>query len=160
MNVRRRHPIPPEISALSGDPDYLDVFTLTAPDPARWSPAEWARAAFEDVAGRGGQFIWRALLALRLDRRAPGDIAGWAVAGSGEGWIRLVAAGPLATGHLLVHVDGDEVSLATSLTYRNRVGRWVWSALAPVHRRVADGLLTDTAAILARRVGDHTPSPE
>jgi hypothetical protein len=39
--------------------DYIDLFTISTRDVADASPERWARAAIEDVAGRGGLFIWR-----------------------------------------------------------------------------------------------------
>ena len=54
------------------EPDYLDVFALTGDLPAR-SPEHWARALFEEVAGRTGQVVWRVLLGLRLSGRGAGS---------------------------------------------------------------------------------------
>ncbi|WP_344533725.1 hypothetical protein [Streptomyces albiaxialis] len=107
--VVQRHEIPERILALSPltAPDYVDVFTLTTPEPTDIPPERWARAAFEDVAGLGGQFIWRVLLGLRLARRrrsSPTHIAGWRIAGRGDDWIRVEARSWMLTGHLVVHV--------------------------------------------------------
>lgn len=121
------------------DPGYADAFTLTAGVPEA-SPEEWARAMFDEVAGRQGQFIWRRLLGLRLHDAAD-RIAGWSVAHSDAHCVRLEARSWFLTGHLVVRVDGERVTLATFIGYDRRVAGWVWGPLSRVHRRLAPGLL-------------------
>ncbi|MFG3258800.1 hypothetical protein [Streptomyces sp. NPDC048172] len=153
--VVQQHEIPATIRALSplAAPDYIDLFTLTTPEPTDVPPERWARVAFEDVAGLGGQFIWRVLLGLRLARRrrsSPTHIAGWRIAGRGEDWIRVEARSWMLTGHLVVHVDGErrQVSLATFLRYDRPVAARVWTPLSAKHRSVAPALLRDTREAL------------
>ena len=167
LPVREQRETPPEIRSMSAipRPDYVDVFTLTSPDASRWTAEQWARAAFEDVAGLGGQFIFRVLLGLRLaPRRSPGHVAGWRIDGRGvaerpsiqhhgEGWIRLAASSWMLTGNLILHVDGDQVSLATLNRFDRPTGRRVWRLLSPLHRALAPGVLRDAHTALTRPRG-------
>ncbi|MFF5973906.1 DUF2867 domain-containing protein [Streptomyces sp. NPDC012769] len=153
LEVRRQHAIPEEVRALVG-PDgsgYADMFTLRlplTPDGTPASPEQWARALFEDVAGRQGRFIWRALLGLRLRRRpSPRYVAGWRIAEHHPDRIRLEAHSWMLTGHLVVRIDRDQVALATALRYRRLPAAYVWPPLAAVHRRLAPGLLRDAHRI-------------
>ncbi|MFI6285373.1 hypothetical protein ACIBCM_11550 [Streptomyces sp. NPDC051018] len=141
--VHRQEPVPERILALSTltDPGYADLFTMTAGVPGS-SPEQWARALFEDVAGRGGQFVWRVLLGLRL-RASPERVAGWPIAGRGEDWIRLEARSWFLTCHLVVQADDEHVSLATLMRYDRPVASRVWPPVARKHRRLAPGLLRD-----------------
>ncbi|WP_251022867.1 hypothetical protein [Streptomyces sp. ISL-10] len=141
--VRRQQPVPEQIRALSTmtDPSYVDVFTMTGGVPGR-SPEQWARIMFEDVAGRAGQFIWRALLGLRLTA-SPHRVAGWQVADRGDDWIRLEARSWFMTGHLVVRADDEHVSLATFVRYDRPVASHIWLPLAKKHRQLAPDLLRD-----------------
>ncbi len=135
--------MPARILALStmAEPDYVDLFTLTGGVPGR-SPEQWAKALFEDTAGRMGQFVWRVLLGLRL-KSAPGCVAGWEIGDRGADWIRLEARSWFLTGHLVVQADGDRVSLATFLRYDRPLAARVWPPLAKKHRSLAPDLLRD-----------------
>jgi hypothetical protein len=141
LKVRQESPVPPDIRRLSPmtDPGYVDAFTLT-PAVAGRSPEQWARTMFAEVAGWQGQLIWRGLLGLRL-HDGPDRIAGWPVVQSDEHHVRLEARSWFLTGHLVVRVDGDCVTLATYIGYDRRLARWVWEPLSRVHRRLAPGLL-------------------
>ncbi|WP_418960157.1 DUF2867 domain-containing protein [Streptomyces tritici] len=149
--VRQETSVPAGITALAPEGSgYADVFTLTAAGASARSPEQWARALFEEVAGRQGQFIWRGLLGLRLRRGtgSAGHVAGWRIAERCDGRVRLEARSWMLTGHLVVEVDDDRVSLATVLRYRRRAAARVWPPLAAVHRRLAPGLLRDAHAVL------------
>ena len=137
-------------------PDYVDLFVLTGDLPIR-PPEDWARALFEKVAGRTGQFIWRGLLGLRLSTRGS-DVAGWTVGASNDRWIRLEASGPWLTGNLLVEVADREVSMATVVGYHGRWGAWLWRALSKVHRHEVPGLLRDAASRLCPAACPHQDS--
>lgn len=151
LPVRQRAGIPEAVRAACGmpGPDYVDVFTLTVAGARDTPPERWARTAFEEVAGRGGQFIWRGLLGLRLQRRpSPGHVAGWRIGGLGEDWVRLEAQSWMLTGNLVLHLTDGEATLVTALRYDRPFARAVWPPLAAVHRRLAPGLLRDTYAAL------------
>ncbi|MEU6238499.1 hypothetical protein, partial [Kitasatospora sp. NPDC047058] len=150
---RRRHEAPEGVRTFlgPGQAGYTDTFAL-ATDGTASSPERWARALFEDVAGLQGQFIWRALLGLRLHRQAsPQYVAGWRIAEHHDDRIRLEAHSWMLTGHLIVQVDDGQVSLTTVLRYRRPPAAWLWPPLAAVHRRLAPGLLRDAHRILQAR---------
>lgn len=161
---------------LAAGADYADVFVLAGRFPDYEAEA-WARALFEQAAGRKGQFLWRRVLRLELiqpprgrplDRRTPTDgadqtndtspvgsygvdsdrIAGWRVAERGEDWVRLAASGTLLSGSLVVRVKYQQILLGTTVWYNTRFGGWLWRHLAPYHRRAAPDLLGDGLAHL------------
>ncbi|WP_412074928.1 hypothetical protein ACLF6K_02125 [Streptomyces xanthophaeus] len=141
--VRRQEPVPEQIRALSTmtDPSYVDLFTMSGGVPGR-SPEQWARVLFDDVAGRGGQFVWRIPLGLRLTA-APDRVAGWRIADRGDDWIRLEARSWFLTGHLVVQADDEHVSLATFIRYDRPVASRIWLPLSKKHRQLAPALLRD-----------------
>src|SRR5262249_27930003 len=101
--------VPQAIRALStlASPDYVGLFTIATDGAAGRSPERWARAGVEDAAGLAGQFVWRVLCGLRLERRpSPDYVGGWKIADRGDNWIRLEAASWFMTAHLVVEVDG------------------------------------------------------
>src|SRR5437764_118970 len=80
--VLRQRNVPEAIRSLStlAKPDYVDLFTVATVAAADRSPEQWARAAIEDAAGLAGQFIWRVVLGLRLERRPSLDhVGGWKI---------------------------------------------------------------------------------
>ncbi|MFI9048357.1 hypothetical protein [Streptomyces sp. NPDC053427] len=152
--ARQHHHVPEAIRSLStmADPDYLDLFTLTARDASDWSPEQWARAMLEDVAGRKGQILWRGLLGLRLERRGTPDcVAGWKIADRGDGWVRLGARSWFLTAHLIVEVRDGQVSLATFMQYDRPLAARVWTRVSARHRTVAPGLLQQAHHVLRSR---------
>ncbi|GGR89911.1 hypothetical protein GCM10010252_31020 [Streptomyces aureoverticillatus] len=153
LTVRQEPGVPGAIRALGpNDPDYIDVFTLTTPDAARSSSEEWARAAFDDVAALQGQFVWRVLLGLRLERRsAPDHIAGWKIAERGDDSIRLEARSWMLTGHLVMHVEDEQLSMATIVGYDRPLASRIWPPLSAVHRRLAPGLLRDAYEVRRKK---------
>ncbi|MFF2084115.1 hypothetical protein ACFVVM_10080 [Nocardia sp. NPDC058176] len=138
--------IPQEIAELTmADPDHVDCQRLLTDQAASCPPERWARVALDDIGGAQGQFIWRAVLGLRLaSRSAPGHVAGWRIAEQTPTWIRLEAAGWLIAGEILVHLDDEHLSLVTALRYRRRLAAYVWGALQGFHGRVAPSLLRET----------------
>lgn len=139
--------VPEALLALSGmdDPDYVDVFTLTTAGADDWSAEQWARAMFEDVVGLSGQLLFRGLLGLRLRwRRTPDTVAWWPIAERGDGWLRLEASSWFLTNHLVVLVDGDDVSLVTALRYDRPLGARIWTPTSKKHRELAPNLLRQT----------------
>jgi hypothetical protein len=152
--VQQRQPVPADMLARSTmvHPGYVDMFTLAGGGPGR-SAEPGARAMFDDAAGRGGQFIWRVILGLRL-RSAPDRVAGWALAGGGEDWVRLEATSWFMTGHLVVQAAPEQVSFATFINYDRWLAARLWPPLSKKHRQLSPGLLkrayrTQRALILA-----------
>jgi hypothetical protein len=135
--------IPEEVRARSAltHVDYADHFALRTP---RWSEGaeRWARAMFGDRPNLGERFIWRGLLALRLDERvAPDVVAGWPVTGRGDGWLRMATASGRMRVELVVTAVEDQVSLTTLVRYDRWSGRLRWSPLSTVHRALVPRLL-------------------
>ncbi|MEJ7704938.1 MAG: hypothetical protein WKF47_15380 [Geodermatophilaceae bacterium] len=84
---------------------------------------------------------------MRLARReSPDTLAGWRITARTEDLIRVEASSWFLTGQMVVAVADGTLSLTTALSYERRVGRWIWTPLSAVHRRLAPGLLRDTVA--------------
>jgi len=151
--VVQQHDVPEAMQRVSAmvRPDYVDLFTVAAGGAAESSPEQWIRAAVEDTAGLGGQFVWRALCGLRLEPRpAPDRVGGWKLADRGERWLRLEAASWFMTAHLVVMVEDAQVSVATFIHYDRSVGGIIWPTLAVAHRALMPGLLRGTASHIRR----------
>lgn len=136
--------VPASVLALSALPDidYADLFTL--PTDLRATPEEWARAMFGDVPDLAEQFIWRALLGLRLrSGRSSDTVAGWRIGDRDDDWIRLEAGSWFLTAALVVRAAEGRLSLGTFVRYDRRVGRTVWLPLSAVHRRLAPQVLRE-----------------
>jgi len=113
--VLRQRNVPEAIRSLStlAKPDYVDLFTVATVAAADRSPEQWARPAIEDAAV-AGQFIWRVVLGLRLERRPSLDhVGGWKIGDRDDNWIRLEAASWFLTAQIVVQVDPEQVSVAT-----------------------------------------------
>jgi hypothetical protein len=146
-SVMQQRNLPGVIRALSGmvSPDYLDLFTVTTDGAAATTPEQWSRTAIEGVAGRGGQFIWRGVLGLRLK---PGPakerVGGWRIADRGGDWIRLEASSWFLTAHLVIQRDGGHLSVGTFIRYDRPIAALIWVPASAVHRRLMPGLLHGT----------------
>jgi hypothetical protein len=157
--VVQRQDVPEAIRRVSAmaRPDYVDLFTVAARGAVEKSPERWARAAVEDTAGLGGQFVWRVACGLRLESRpAPDRVGGWKVADRGDRWLRLEAVSWFMTAHLVVMVDDEQVSVATFIHYDRLVGGVIWPTLAVAHRALMPGLLRGTAARVRRLRHGHS----
>ncbi|MFC7546736.1 hypothetical protein [Plantactinospora sp. GCM10030261] len=146
------HNIPESVRALCSlaDVHYADQFTLATDVDV--TPEQWARAMFGDVPSAAELLIWRVLLGLRLSRGpSPSTVAGWRIGDRGDGWIRIEASSWFLTAQLLVATAGGRVTLGTFLRYDRRLAHGVWPPLSAIHRRLAPGLLRDTAARAAGR---------
>jgi hypothetical protein len=143
--VIQQHDIPVEFRAASGmdRPDYIDLFRVMTDEAEDASPEQWARTAVEDVAGLGGQFIWRIVLGLRLEASAE-RVGGWKIAGRGNEWIRLEASSWFLTAHLVIRVESGKLSVATFIRYDFALAALVWVPASAVHRSLVPGLLRDT----------------
>jgi hypothetical protein len=141
---------------------------VTTNGAAYASPEQWSRTAIEDVAGRGGQFIWRGVLGLRLKSRPWTDrVGGWTIADRGEEWIRLGASSRFLTAHLVTRLDDEYLSAATFIRYDRPIAPLIWVPLSAVHRRLMPGLLAQTVRLRAgqsdgasQRKHDPAASPE
>jgi hypothetical protein len=152
-SVIQQRNIPDVIRSLSGmeRPDYIDLFTVTTDGAPHASPEQWFRTALEDVASRGGQFIWRGVLGLRLKSGPSTErVAGWKIADRGEDWIRLEASSWFMTAHLVTRLDDKHLSAATFIRYDDPIAPLIWAPLSAVHRRLMPGLLAQTVRLRAR----------
>jgi hypothetical protein len=147
--VLQQSNVPESVRSLSTltKQDYVDLFTVTTSAATVRSPEQCARAGIEDAAGVGGQFVWRAILRLRLERR-PDHVAGWKIVDRGDDWIVLEAASRAMTAQIVVRVSDDQLSVATFMRYDRPIAALVWPVLANVHRRAMPGLLRHTARLL------------
>jgi len=151
-SATQQRTIPEAIRSLSGmeSPDYSDLFTVRLKGAADASPEQWARTAVEDVAGRGGQFIWRRVLGLRLTSR-PERVGGWRIADRGERWIRLEASSWFLTAHLVTRVDDRQLSAGTFIRYDHPIAPLIWVPASAGHRRLMPGLLEQTVRLRGGR---------
>src|SRR5262245_24817043 len=120
LSVIQQHTIPESILAVSGmdRADYIDVFSVTTNGAAEATPEQWFRTALVDVAGRGGQFIWRGVLGLRLKSQPSTErVAGWRIADRGKDWIRLEASSWFMSAHLVARLDGAMLVAGTFIRY-------------------------------------------
>ena len=148
---------PRAIRSLStlASPDYVDFFTITTDGAAGGSPEQWARAAVEDAAGLAGQFVWRVLCGLRLERRlSPDSIGGWKIADRGDSWIRLEAVSWFMTTQIVIQVDDAQLSVATFIRYDRPMAALAWPPLSAGHRLAMPGLLRQT--VRATRIALNT----
>lgn len=165
-SVIQQRNIPEVIRSLSGmdSPDYIDLFTVTTNGAADASAEQWSRTAIEDVAGLGGQFIWRGVLGLRLRPRPSTErVGGWKIAGRGEGWIRLEASSWFLTAHCVIRLDDGQLSVGTFIRYDRPIAALIWVPASAVHRRLMPGLLHQTVRRQARLSdralqGNHDPA--
>ena len=160
QSVIQQRTIPAAISALSGmdRPDYVDVFTVMTNGATEAKPEQWFRTALEDVAGRGGQRIWRGVLGLRLKSQPSTEqVAGWKIAERGEDWIRLEASSWFMTAHLVTQLDDGQLSAGTFIRYDHPIAPLIWVPMSAVHRRLMPSLLVKTVRRRARH--SHGASP-
>lgn len=148
--VRWRRDVPEAIRLLGAleDADYADIVTATiAETPA--DPDELVRAALSGMP-RGLllaiPFVQRVFLGLRVKLRpSPDRVLGWKIADRGENWIRIEAGSWFLTGHVVMHVDGRDISLASFVRYDRWPAAWVWPPVCLIHRQVALALVCSAA---------------
>ena len=156
--VVQQHSVPGAIRSLStlASPDYVDLFTIATDGAAGRSPEQWARAAVE-AAGLAGQFVWRVLCGLRLERRpSPDYVGGWKIADRGDRWIRSEVASWFMTAHIVVQVDDGQLSVATFVRYDRPIAALVWPPLSAGHRLAMPGLLRKTVRAMRIAVESGT----
>ena len=152
-NVIQERDVPEATLALStmAEPDYVDLFTGSAPGAADQSAEEWARVALEGASPTARFIIWQVLCGLRLDTQpSPTRVAGWNIADSGDDWIRLEAASWFMSCEAVVRVEDDRLSVALLVHY-DRGGAMIWPVLSIGHRRAMPGLLYHAVRRMSRR---------
>jgi hypothetical protein len=147
--VTQQHVLPKTIGSLStiDRPDYVDLFTASSSAVRGRSPEQLARAVLDRAAGVRGQFAWRFVLGLRLERRAD-RVAGWKIGDRGNDWLRLEAASRFLTAQVVVRVDGGRLWVSTFIHYDRPIAAVIWTPVAVVHRRAMPGLIRDATKVL------------
>lgn len=126
-------------------PDYGSSFTADVPAAGTASPEQWVRDILERAPLLLRWFVlvgWRFVLRLRLAPAGPDTVAGWTISTITPEEITLeVESGSLSARKVLL-VGPDRLTLSTYVWFRRRLGRVLWSTLAPVHHRIEPLLLT------------------
>jgi hypothetical protein len=141
--VRWQRGVPDALRALDTieSPDYTDLVTGTVSETPARTPEQWVRLMLNGIP-RGllvaVPLIQRVALGLRLERRAsPDHIIGWKIAERGEKHIRIEAASWFLTGHVVIHIDHDQLSFATFVRYDRKLAAIIWPPVSLIHRQVA-----------------------
>jgi|ERR1700733_2257252 len=144
--TRWQREVPEAIRTLGTLPnaDYADIVTA-AIDAA---PAEPEQVIHETLRRmpRGLvlfiPFVQRVMLGLRLKLQpSPEYLLGWKIAERGDNWLRIEAASWFLTGHVVIHVDDRQISLASFIRYDRRLAAFVWPPVSLIHRQVALALV-------------------
>jgi hypothetical protein len=139
------HEVPEAIRALTtlAEPDYVDLFTVTAPMATDASAEAWARAVLEQspLARRHARRLWR-FIGLRLGPpQSPDHVQGWKITASGDNWLRLETASWCLTGQAVFLVEEGQVSLSLSLRYDRPIAALVWRFVSGPHQRAVPVML-------------------
>jgi hypothetical protein len=125
--------------------DYASAFEADVPHAGLHAPEEWARAMFEGAPPAMRWLVrlgWKYVLLLQLGpRRAPTYVAGWSITAATPEAVTLEVHSALVAAHKVLRVDDGRVVVATFVRYRSRLGRWLWSAITPIHHRTEPWLL-------------------
>lgn len=144
MAGARRVDVTEDIQDL-GRHEYSSAFAVTVIPRTSSPPEQWARAAFEQAPRALGSLVWfgwKHLLRFQLGpRSSPSHVLGWKIVGRAPGEITLEVRSVLLTAHKVVRVEDSRVIMTTFVRYERQMGRFVWSAIAPVHHRTEPYLL-------------------
>jgi hypothetical protein len=135
------------------DPDYIDLFTVSATSAPEESAERWARAVMEEapLARRHARRLW-GLIGLRLGPSgSPDHIQGWMISGRGDDWIRVATSSWYLSAEAVCAVRAGEVSLSLSLRYDQRlVASTVWAVVQPWHQRAVPVMLRQAVRLMSR----------
>lgn len=151
--VRWQRTVPEPIGSLDTlvNPDYTDIVTTTISEACNRTPEQWLSSMLEGVPRGLLSFVplvQRVALGLRLERRAsPDQVLGWKIADRGDNWMRLEAASWFLTGHVLVHVDHDQLSFVAFVRYDRPVAALIWPPVSLIHRQVALAFVRSAAKV-------------
>ncbi|WP_052304940.1 hypothetical protein [Stackebrandtia nassauensis] len=138
---------PESIRAISSipDPDYTDTYTHEAADASDWTPEEWARVCFNEIAGFKAWLMWRFMLRMKLRWwKSSGTICGWRIDGQGPDWIRLESDGHRFHGNLVYRITDGQAQLATIVKFKRPEMAVKWQKLQPTHNGVVPSLVAET----------------
>ena len=147
------HQVPEAVRSLTtiGDPDYVDVFTVTTPVAAERSAEEWACAILERAAlsRRNARVLWR-LMGLRLGpQHSPDHVQGWKIVARGDNWLRVETASWYVTAQAICLVEEGQVSISLSLRYdRPVVAAPVWFLVVGQHQRAVPVMLRQAVRLM------------
>jgi hypothetical protein len=132
--------------AVTPDADYTDTYTAGVPDVSSRTPQDWARRVLEGASLPMRVFLrlgWRYGLGFPLTRT--NSVLGWPVVAESTGSVSLEQQSWLFGVVLLMCTGDGELTWTTSVTYRSRLSRPVWSVVGPIHRRFAPRALRRAA---------------
>jgi len=90
--------------------------------------------------------VQRVALGLRLElRSSPDYVLGWKIVDRGDNWLRVEAASWFLTGHVVVHVDDGQLSVASFIRYDRGPAALIWPPVSLIHRQVALALIRSAA---------------
>lgn len=146
------HDVPEAVRALTtlAEPDYVDLFTVTAPMATDASPEAWARAVLEQspLARRHARRLWR-LMGLRLGPpQSPDHVQGWKITARGDTWLRVETASWYLTGQAVSLVEDGQVSLSLSLRYDRPIAALVWRLVSGPHQRAVPVMLHQAVKLM------------
>jgi hypothetical protein len=120
--------------------DYADIVTATIDEVPGRKPEQLIHMVLDRMPRALLvliPFVQRVFLGLRLKLRpSPDHLLGWQIADRGENWVRIEAASWFLTGHVVMHLDDGEVSLATFVRYDRQLAALVWPPISLIHRLV------------------------
>ena len=153
----RQVPMPPDARALSTlhPIDYTDVFRAERAHADALTGEQWARAFLEGAPARLRRDLvwgWRALGLQLGSTRDPERVLGWEIRRRGPDHALLAARSWFGvSAEVLVKRDESDVLIASFIRWHHPLGRLLWAAVAPHHRRVV-------AHLLGRATSRATPS--
>jgi hypothetical protein len=139
------------------DANYADIVTATIDETPSGTPEQLVRAVLNGMP-RGllvfVSLVQRVFLGFRLKLRpSPDRLLGWKIVGRGENWMRIEAASWFMTGHVVMHVDEGQISLASFIRYDRRPAAFVWPPVSLIHRQVALALVRSATRMQYRDRG-------
>ena len=149
-SVRWHRNVPEVIRSLDtlACPDYADIVTARVSERSM-TAEQWVRAMLRGVPC--GLLIFvplvqRVALGLRLElRSSPDYVLGWKIVDRGDNWLRVEAASWFLTGHVVVHVDDGQLSVASFIRYDRGPAALIWPPVSLIHRQVALALIRSAA---------------
>jgi hypothetical protein len=138
----------PSGAVVDFSPSYSDCFQVASVPGS--TAADWARASLRGADGTFSRVVWQGILGFELAPGTPGTLVGWTIIHDSAERFVLEADGPVMVGRMVFELADGEVRWTTSLKYHRSVGRIIWAAVGPGHRRIAPRVLGRAHRSLAR----------
>jgi hypothetical protein len=132
------------------DPNYADLFTITAPTATDHTAEQWVRAVLEraPLSQRHARRLWR-IMGLRLGPPHSSDhVQGWRIAGRGENWLRAETGSWYATAQAVCLVGEGEVAISLFFRYDHPVAKLVWRFVSGRHQRAVPVMLRQAVRVM------------